>query len=97
MLGKCCTQYAIKFRKLSSGHRTGKGQKETISKVKRQPSEWEKIIARKDDEAFLHDQCKETEQNNRMAKTRDLFKKIRYQGNILCKNGHNKGQKTVWI
>ena len=45
MLGKCCTQYAIKFRKLSSGHRTGKGQKETISKVKRQPSEWEKILA----------------------------------------------------
>ena len=28
-----------------------------------------------------------------MGKTRDLFKKIRYQGNISCKDGHNKGQK----
>ena len=31
--------------------------------------------------------------NNRMGKTRDLFKKIRYQGNISCKDGHNKEQK----
>ena len=36
---------------------------------------------------------KEIEENNRMGKTRDLFKKIRYQGNISCKDGHNKGQK----
>ena len=28
-----------------------------------------------------------------MGKTRDLFKKMRYQGNILCKDGHNRGQK----
>ena len=28
-----------------------------------------------------------------MGKTRDLFKKMRYQGNISCKDGHNKGQK----
>ena len=28
-----------------------------------------------------------------MGKTRDLFKKIRYQGNFSCKDGHNKGQK----
>ena len=34
-------------------------------------------IARRDKKAFLHDQCKETEENNRMGKTRDLFKKIR--------------------
>ena len=34
-------------------------------------------IARKDKKAFLSDQCKETEENNRMGKTRDLFKKIR--------------------
>ena len=54
-------------------------------------------IARRDKKAILGNQCKEIEENNRMAKTRDLFKKIRYQGNILCKNGHNKGQKTVWI
>ena len=43
--------------------------------------------------AFLGDQCKEIEENNRMGKTRDLFKKIRYQGNISCKVGLNKGQK----
>ena len=34
-------------------------------------------IARRDKEAFLSDQCKEIEKNNRMGKTRDLFKKIR--------------------
>ena len=34
-------------------------------------------IARRDEKAFLSDQCKEIEENNRMGKTRDLFKKIR--------------------
>ena len=34
-------------------------------------------IARRDKKAFLGDQCKEIEKNNRMGKTRDLFKKIR--------------------
>ena len=34
-------------------------------------------IARRDKKAFLSDQCKEMEENNRMGKTRDLFKKIR--------------------
>ena len=34
-------------------------------------------IARRDKKAFLSDQCKETEENNRMKKTRDLFKEIR--------------------
>ena len=33
--------------------------------------------ARRDKKTFLRDQCKETEENNRMGKTRDLFKKIR--------------------
>ena len=42
--------------------------------------------------AFLSDQCKEIQENNRMGKTRDLFKKIkRHHGNISCKDGHNKG------
>ena len=51
-------------------------------------------VARRNKKAFLSDQCKDIEENNRMGKTRDLFKKIkRYQGNILCKDGHNKGQK----
>ena len=49
--------------------------------------------ARRDKKAFLGDQCKEIEENNRMGKTRYLFKKIRYQGNTSCKDGHNKGQK----
>ena len=50
-------------------------------------------IARIDKKAFLSDQCQEIEENNRMGKTRDLFKKIRYQGNISCKDGLDKGQK----
>ena len=50
-------------------------------------------IARRDKKAFLSDQCKEIEENNRMGKMRDLFKKLRYQGNISCKDGHNNGQK----
>ena len=49
--------------------------------------------ARRDKKAFLSDQCKEIEENNRMGKTRDRFKKIRYQRNISCKDGLNKGQK----
>ena len=44
-------------------------------------------IARRDKKAFFRDQCKEIEENNRVGKTRDLFKKIRYQGNISCKDG----------
>ena len=51
-------------------------------------------IARRDKKAFLSDQCKEIEENNRMGKTRDLFKKIRdAKGKTSCKDGHNKEQK----
>ena len=50
-------------------------------------------MARRNKKAFLSDQCKEIEENNTVAKTRDLFKKIRYQGNISCKDEHKKGQK----
>ena len=51
-------------------------------------------IARKDKKAFFRDQCKEIEENNRMGKTRDLFKKIRdTKGTFHAKDGHNKGQK----
>ena len=50
-------------------------------------------IARREKKAFLSNHCKEMQENNRLAKTRDLFKKIRYQGNISCKDGHIKGQK----
>ena len=49
--------------------------------------------ARKDKKAFLSDQYKELEENNRMGKTRDLFKKIRdTKGTFHVKIG-NKGQK----
>ena len=45
-------------------------------------------IARKDKKAFLGDQCKEIEENNRMGKTRDLFKKIRdTKGTFRAKMG----------
>ena len=49
-------------------------------------------IARRDKKAFLSDQCKEIEENNRMEK-RSLQENQRYQGNISCKDGYNKGQK----
>ena len=51
-------------------------------------------IARRDKKGFLSDQCKEIEENNRMGKTRDLFKKIRdTKGTSHGKDGLNKGQK----
>ena len=50
-------------------------------------------ITRSYKKAFLNDWCKEIEENNKMGKKRYHFKKIRYQGNISCKDGHNKGQK----
>ena len=43
--------------------------------------------------AFLSDQCKEIEENNRMGKTRDLFKKIRDIKGIFHAKMDNKGQK----
>ena len=50
--------------------------------------------ARRDKKAFLSNQGKEIEGNNRMGKTRDLFKKIRdTKGTFLCKDGLYKGQK----
>ena len=49
---------------------------------------------RRDKKAFLSDQCKNIEKNNRMGKTRDLFKKIRNtKGTFHAKIGHKKGQK----
>ena len=51
----------------------GKGEKERYTHLN---AAFQKI-ARRDKKAFLSDQCKEIEENNRMGKTRDLFKKIR--------------------
>ena len=61
-------QIAVKRREVKS-----KGEKERYSHL----NEESQRIARKDKKAFLSDQCKEMEENNRMGKTRDLFKKIR--------------------
>ena len=51
----------------------GKGKKERYTHLN---AEFQRI-ARRDKKAFLNDQCKETKENNRMGKSRDLFKKIR--------------------
>ena len=54
-------------------------------------------IARRDKKTFLRNQCKEKEENNRIGKTRDLFKKKgtfhAKMGSIKDRNGLNKGQK----
>ena len=77
-------QIAVKRREVKS-----KGEKERYYHLN---AEFQRI-ARRDKKAFLSEQCKEIEENNSMRKTRDLFKKIRDQGNISCKDGLNKGQK----
>ena len=52
-------------------------------------------ITRRDKKAFLSDQCKEIEENNRMGKTRDLFKKIRdTKGTFLAKMGSIKDRNS---
>ena len=67
----------------------GKGEKEKYTYLN---AEFQ-IIARRDKKAFLSEQCKEIEENNRMGKTRSCQENQRYQWNIPCKDGHNKGQK----
>ena len=60
-------------------------------------------IARRDKKAFLSDQCKEIEENNRMGKTRDLFKKIRdtketfhaKMGSIKDRNGMDLEKQKI--
>ena len=65
----------------------GKGEKERYTHLN---AEFQRI-ARRDKKAFLHDQCKEIEVNNRMGKTRALFKKIRdTQGIFHAKMGSIK-------
>ena len=61
-------QIAVKRREAKS-----KGEKKRYSHLNAELQR----IARRDKKAFLSDQCKETEEKNRMGKTRDLFKKIR--------------------
>ena len=73
-----------------------KGEKERYSHL----NEEFQRVARRDKKAFFSDQCKEMEENNRMGKTRDLFKKIRTtkgtfhakMGSIKERNGMNLTQ-----
>ena len=70
----------------------GKGEREG----KIYPSAEFQRIARTDKKAFLCDQCKEIEENNRMGKTRDLFKKIRdIKGTFHPKMGTIKDRKCM--
>ena len=70
----------------------GKGENE---RYKHLSAEFQ-TIARRDKKAFLSDQCKEVVENNRMGKTRDLFKKIRNTKSIFhAKMGSIKGRNGI--
>ena len=71
---------------------TGKGEKERYTHLN---AEFQRS-ARRDKKAFLSDQCKETEENKRMGKTRDLFKKIRdTKGTFHAKMGTIKSRNGM--
>ena len=70
----------------------GKGEKETYTHLN---AEFQRI-ARRDKKASLSNHCKEIEENNRMVKTRDLFKKIRYtEGTFHAKMGTIKDKNGI--
>ena len=70
----------------------GKGENERYTHLN---AEFQRIT-RRDKKVFLRDQCKEIEENNRMGKTSDLFKKIRdTNGTLHAKMGSIK-DKMVW-
>ena len=80
-------QIAVKRREVTS-----KGEKERYNHLN---TEFQKI-ARRDKKAFLRDQCKEIEENNRMGKTRDFFKKIRdTKGTFHAKMGSIKDRNNM--
>ena len=80
-------QTAVKRRKVKS-----KGEKERYSHLN---AEFQRI-ERRDKKAFLSDQCKEIEENNRMGKTRDLFKIIRdTKGTLHAKMGSIKDRNGM--
>ena len=66
-----------------------KGEKERYTYLN---AEFQRI-ARREKKAFLSDQCKEIEENNRMGRMRSIQENWRYQGNIICKDGEDTGQK----
>ena len=87
LLFNTALKIAVKRRKVKS-----KGEKERYTHLN---AEFQRI-AKKDKKAFLSDQCKEIEDNNRMGKTRDLFKKIRdAKGTFYAKMGTIKTE-MVW-
>ena len=70
----------------------GKGRKERYTHLN---AEFQKI-ARRDKKGFLRDQCKEIEENNRLGKTRDLFRKIRdTKGTFHAKMGTMKDRNGM--
>ena len=72
----------------------GKGEKKSYTHLN---AEFQRI-AKRDNNAFLSDQCKEIEENNRMGKTRDLFKKIRgTKGTFHAKMGTVKDRNGMDI
>ena len=72
----------------------GKGEKEKYTHLN---AEFQRI-ARRDKKAFLSDQCKEIEENNRMGKSRDLFKKIRdIKGTYPAKMGTIKDRNGMYL
>ena len=71
-----------------------KGEKERYNHLN---TEFQRI-ARRDKKTFLNDQCKEIEENNRMGKTRDLFKKIReIKGTFHAKMGSIKDRNGMGL
>ena len=80
-------QIAVKRREVKS-----KGEKE---RYKHLNAEFQRI-ARRDKKAFLRDQCKEIEENNRMGKTRDLFKKIGDTRDYFMKRWAQEKTEMVW-
>ena len=82
-------QTAVKRREVKS-----KGEKERYIHL----NEEFQRIARRDKKAFLSNQCKEIEENNRMGKTRDLFKKMRdTKGTFHAKTGSIKDRNVMFI
>ena len=80
---KCLSEEALQIAEKRRKAK-GKGEKERYTHLN---AEFQRI-ARRDKKAFLSDQCKETEKNNRIGKTRDLFKKIRdTKGTLHVKMG----------
>ena len=72
-----------------------RSEKQRIKRYKHLNAEFQRI-ARRDEKAFLSNQCKEIEENNRMGKTRDLFKKIRdTKGTFHAKMGSIKDRNSM--